>query len=89
MKKNNSNVHSQPIRITEACKYLGISKNYMYKLTSKRLIKYTKPLGKNIYFKKEDLDEFAFSNEILTMDELEIRALSKINELKKKHSRKF
>jgi len=36
----------KPINFDEACHYLGVSKSFLYKLTHKRLIKFSKPNGK-------------------------------------------
>lgn len=46
----------------EACDYTGISRSYMYKLTSANLISFSKPNGKIIFFSKEKLDAWLLSN---------------------------
>ena len=48
----------------EAALYLGISKAYLYKLTMNRQIPYYKPIGKMIYFKREELKSWVFKNRI-------------------------
>ena len=58
------------LTLNEASEYLGVSRSYLYKLTSGRAIKHYKPTGKKIYFKKEDLDDFLTSNEITSIDEV-------------------
>ncbi|MBU1100599.1 MAG: helix-turn-helix domain-containing protein [Bacteroidetes bacterium] len=52
------------MRPKEAASYLGISINTIYKLIFEKKIKYSKPNGKVVLFKKEDLDEFVRSGEI-------------------------
>jgi excisionase family DNA binding protein len=41
----------------EALIYLDVSESFLYKLTSKKAIEFTKPIGK-IYFKKSSLDNW-------------------------------
>lgn len=60
----------QLLRINEAAEFLKVSKSYLYKLTSLQLIPFYKPSGKLIYFKKQDLIEWALrdtSEEDLSM----------------------
>ena len=37
----------------EAAKYMGITMSYLYKLTHLKMIPYTRPFGKKIYFERE------------------------------------
>lgn len=46
----------------EASEFLGLKPSYVYKLTSEKKIKFFKPSGKLIYFKKEDLENFLLQN---------------------------
>ncbi|MCB9207596.1 MAG: helix-turn-helix domain-containing protein [Ignavibacteriales bacterium] len=39
----------------QAREYLGLSKPYLYELTSKRLVPFYKPTGKKLLFKKSEL----------------------------------
>ena len=39
----------------EGCEYTGLSKSWMYKLTSTGKIPHYKPDGKRLYFKTEEL----------------------------------
>ena len=61
----------QPMCLTEACKYLNVSKSYLYKCTHKNLIPYYKPGGKKIFFSKKDLNEWIFKYRIKTDSELD------------------
>jgi excisionase family DNA binding protein len=47
----------------EACLYSGISRSYMYKLTSKELIPHSKPRGKFIYFERSKLNAWLLGNQ--------------------------
>ena len=58
------------LTLPEAADYLGLSKNYLYKLTSKNLIFYSKPLGKRIFFQRELLDKWALRNSNKSEDDL-------------------
>jgi excisionase family DNA binding protein len=54
--------NSYPLTIADAASYLKISKGYLYQLAWYKKIPYYKPTGGKLYFKKEDLDAFAFRN---------------------------
>lgn len=45
----------------EACVYMGVSRSFMYKCTSTNRIPHYKPSGRMIYFKKEELAEWIFT----------------------------
>ncbi|WP_421811064.1 helix-turn-helix transcriptional regulator [Flagellimonas sp.] len=46
------------LNLKEACEYTGFSKSHLYKLTHYRKIDHYKPNGKNIFFKKVDLENY-------------------------------
>ncbi|MEW2920118.1 helix-turn-helix domain-containing protein [Muricauda sp. ANG21] len=46
------------LNLKEACEYTGFSKSHLYKLTHYRKIDHYKPNGKNIFFKKADLEAY-------------------------------
>ena len=56
------------LNIKEAVAYLGISKSQMYKLTSARIIPFSRPSGKLIFFKLEDVINWALSNHIVSLN---------------------
>lgn len=60
----------------EACDYTGISRSYMYKLTSGGIITHSKPNGKMIFFSKEKLDNFLLQNSKKSDTQIESEALS-------------
>lgn len=62
-----------------AWKYLKVSDSYLYKITQKRKIKFSKPTKGKIYFKQSWLDEFLFKNPILTDDEIESKVNDHVN----------
>lgn len=65
----------KPMSFAEAAEYLDISKSHLYKMTSKSQIKFFKPNGKKIYFRKSDLNNWLFRNESSTEKELEQKAI--------------
>lgn len=58
----------------EACDFTGISKTYMYKLTYQAKIPHFKPHGKNIYFSREELEQWLMQNPIKTIDQIDKEA---------------
>jgi excisionase family DNA binding protein len=67
---DNSDRTGRPMNLEQAAEYLSISRSCLYKLTSRGIIAYHKPSGKRLYFKKEDLDRYAFSNRSICRDEI-------------------
>ncbi|MCY0971044.1 helix-turn-helix transcriptional regulator [Chryseobacterium wangxinyae] len=69
--------------IDEVAAYTGLSKLYLYKLTSKNEIPHYKPNGKNIFFKKDEIDTWLLRNRQATNEELETEAVNySVNRLK-------
>jgi excisionase family DNA binding protein len=66
---------TKPYTFNEASDYLGISKSYLYKLTSGGKIPYYKPFGKKIYFDKAKLDEWVYRNPVKSNAEIEKEAV--------------
>ncbi len=61
--KNNINVSQKEIlSFKEAMTYLDVSKSFLYKATSNRTIRFSKPNGGKIYFLKKDLDAWMLQN---------------------------
>ena len=58
----------------EAALYTGLSKSYLYKLTSTGGIPCYKPSGKILYFNKPELDEWMLQNRKATTSELGAKA---------------
>lgn len=61
--------------LEEASEYTGISRSYLYKLTAKGEIPFSKPRGKMIYFSKEKLDQWLLSDARKSKSELKTEAL--------------
>lgn len=71
------------LTFNEAAKYCGLSRSYLYKLTSAGLIPHFKPNGKQLYFKKADVDTWLLRNEVSTNDVVDRRAVNHITLNKK------
>ena len=54
--------NKEVLTLDEACQYTGISRSYMYKLTSLEKIPHSKPNGKMIYFDRKKLDSWLLRN---------------------------
>lgn len=62
------------LNFNEAAAYTSLSKSYLYKLTSSAGIPCYKPQGKQIYFNKQELDQWLLQNRKATANELESQA---------------
>lgn len=58
------------LTLGEAAVYAGISKSYLYKLTSQRQISFYRPASKLIFFKRTELDAWILNNRSATQEEL-------------------
>jgi len=74
----NQELKTRPLNTTEASQYLGLSKSYFYKLTSRNLIASYCPMGKKLYFLKTDLDKWALRNRSKPDYELEQQAIDHV-----------
>jgi excisionase family DNA binding protein len=70
----------RPLSFTEAAKYLNSSKSYLYKLTHRRLIPCFKPLGKKLFFKRQDLEAFLLQRPVKTKEQIEQAAIAHVEE---------
>ncbi len=67
------------LNLEEACFFLGISKSTMYKITSEgKKLRFFKPSGKLIYFKRKDLEDFMLQNEVKPLQDSLEEKLSQI-----------
>ena len=71
---NESSMYKNLLTSDEAARFLGISKSYLYKLTMQRRIPHYKPCGKLNYFDRSELEEWAKSVKVPTMNEIEATA---------------
>ena len=71
----------------EGCNYLGYKKSYVYKLTSAKIIPFSKPNGKKIFFDKAKLEEWMLSNPSSSFSDRKILASSYITSKSNKNSK--
>lgn len=64
----------QALTFDEAATFIGLSKSYLYKLTSTRRIPHYKPSGKLCYFDRTELEAWVKQNRVCTNEEIEQRA---------------
>jgi excisionase family DNA binding protein len=68
------------LSVKEAAMYMDVSKSYLYKLCQKRQIAHSHSEGgKNIYFRKKDLNEWMLHSKSITQKEIEAKAKRFIN----------
>tara|TARA_R110000822_G_C14944437_1_gene454120 strand:+ start:195 stop:482 length:288 start_codon:yes stop_codon:yes gene_type:complete len=67
--------HKEVLTFEEACDYTGISRSYLYKLTSSGNIPHSKPNGKMIFFEKKKLNDWLLQNSRKSKTDLENEAL--------------
>ena len=65
------------LTLEEVAKYTNYSKSYIYKLTSRREIPCYKPNGKQLYFKRTEIDEWLLTNREMTNKEIESEVATK------------
>lgn len=71
--------HKEILSFQEAIMYMDVSASFLYKMTSKKAIDFTKPNGGKIYFKKTDLDKWMLRNESKSVDTLENEIINNLN----------
>lgn len=76
------------LTLEEASIYTGISKSWLYKLTSTGVIPHSKPNGKLIYFDRSELENWMLQNRNVTTTEIEEKALSYVTSSFISHSTK-
>jgi excisionase family DNA binding protein len=50
------------LNFSDLVTYTGLSKSYLYKLTSQGILPHSKPFGKMLFFDKKEIDTFLMSN---------------------------
>lgn len=63
----------------EVADYLGITKSYLYKLTSRMEIPHYKPHGKMVFFNRKEIEEWAQQNRIAPQREINAKAAAYCN----------
>lgn len=71
------------ISVDQFSNLTGLSKSYVYHLTSKGKLKHYKPFGKKIFFKLSDVHDLFERNSISSSDEIEQDAINYVFNPKK------
>lgn len=69
-------VAKEVLTFDEAATFTGLSKSYLYKLTSGQKIPHFKPTGKLCYFNRLELQAWLQQNRIATTEEVQAQAQS-------------
>ena len=67
------------LTFNENAAYIGLSKSYLYKLTSTGGIPCYKPHGKHIYFDRLEIENWLLKNKKLTNAEIDVTASTYIS----------
>lgn len=62
------------LTFSEAATFTGLSRSYLYKLTSGQKIPHSKPTGKLVYFDRSELQAWLLQNRVSTTDEIASKA---------------
>ncbi|MEO8852588.1 MAG: helix-turn-helix domain-containing protein [Ginsengibacter sp.] len=66
--------NSKVLSFEEGCQYLGYKKSYVYKMTSSKILPFSKPNGKKIFFEREKLEAWMLGNANKSLEERQIEA---------------
>jgi excisionase family DNA binding protein len=78
----------ETLTLEEASAYSGISKSYLYKLTSSGSIPHYKPEGKTIFFDRAELNAWLKRNRVKTTVEIAEEAAAYVNKPSDKKQRR-
>lgn len=80
--KNLLKLNKQVLNLDEFCMYTGMSKQYVYQLTSTGKIKFSRPVGKLIYFDIDDVIDFLKQNPVEPQKDIKQQATNNLLHLK-------
>lgn len=67
------------LTFNEGCELLGYAKSYVYKMTAKGILPFSKPNNKKIFFSRELLEKWMLSNANIGSAERETKAAPENN----------
>lgn len=67
-------LQKEVFNMDDFCAFTGFSKEYAYQLTSKRILRFFRPSGKQIFFDAEDVKSFLKQNPCSSKKEIELKA---------------
>jgi excisionase family DNA binding protein len=68
------------LTVPELCQYIGLSKGWVYKLTSNKILPHYKPMGKLVFFKRSEIDDWIMNRPVSatkTLQQYEVQLLNK------------
>jgi len=81
--KEQSDNKKEILNVDEASTYLKMKHSCLYNLTSKSVIPFYKPHGKNIYFKRSELDDWILQNKHESNTDIQDKAIEFLASQKK------
>lgn len=79
-----ANGQKQVLNLDEVAVYTGLSKSYLYKLSSTGGIPCYKPRAKMLYFNREEIDQWLLQNRVKTKAEIDEEAATYVTTHKTK-----
>lgn len=76
IENNQQQTQKEILTFEDAVKFTGLSRSYLYKLTSKGMVPCFKPQGKLIFFERESLIKWCLQNPVKSADQIERDASS-------------
>lgn len=67
---------------SEAASYIKVSEAHLYEMNVKRVIPFTKPGGKLVYYQKRDLDKWISRNPVHSKEEINSIAETRLSKVK-------
>lgn len=64
--------------------YTGFTRSYIYKLVANKVLPYSKPTGKFLFFAKKDVDQWLMKELTQSTTQIELKAVKYINDSRKK-----
>ena len=72
--ESNTLAQKNVLTFSEVARFTGLSKSFLYKLTSTGKIPHFKPHGKVIYFERSQVEAWLLQNPVKTASEIEVEA---------------
>ncbi len=74
--ENSIAASKQVLTFDETAQLTGLSKSYLYKLTSGGMIPHSKPMGKNLFFSRSEVEAWLMSRPVKTSAEISAQAVT-------------
>ncbi len=71
--------NKQIFTVDDVVNYTGFSKSYVYKLVHTKILPYSKPNNRTLFFSKTEIDEWLLQNKSKSISQIEKEAASYVN----------